>query len=343
LLAGLLSGCQTVSYYRQAVAGESQILFHRQSISHLIADPKTPAPLKAKFQTILQIRQFAAQQLHLPAGRCYLKYTDLHRPCVVWNVNIAPPLSLDPMTWWFPVVGRASYRGYFHEPPARRYADAFAKKGWDVYVDGVQTYSTLGWFDDPVLNTFINEPDSSLAEIIFHELAHRRLFVPGDTDFNEAFATAVASEGVCRWLLASSLPQALDPYRAAQAKDRQFVDLIMDTRRLLQALYDTTNLPDTVKLSRKQDIIAQLRARHSGLKASWGGQSPYDGWFAEPINNAKLNTVSAYYDLVPAFDALLRANGGDLERFYHAVAQLAKLPLPERHRQLAALLAAPPK
>jgi len=343
LLAGLLSGCQTVSYYRQAVAGESRILLHRQSISHLIADPKTPAPLKAKFQTILQIRQFAAQQLHLPAGQCYLKYTDLRRPCVVWNVNIAPPLSLDPMTWWFPVVGRASYRGYFHEPPAHRYADAFAKKGWDVYVDGVQTYSTLGWFDDPVLNTFINEPDSSLAEIIFHELAHRRLFVPGDTDFNEAFATAVASEGVRRWLLASSSPQALDPYRAAQAKDHQFVDLIMETRRQLQALYDTTNLTDTVKLSRKQDIIAQLRARHSDLKASWGGQSPYDGWFTEPINNAKLDTVSAYYDLVPAFDALLRANGGDLEGFFHAVAQLAKLPLPERHRQLQAYLATPPK
>ena len=93
----------------------------------------------------------------------------------------------------------------------------------------------------------------------------------------------------------------------------------------------------------QQDIIAQLRAKHSDLKASWGGQSPYDGWFAEPINNAKLNTVSAYYDLVPAFDALLRANGGDLEEFYHAVAQLAKPPLPERHRQLQAYLATPPK
>ncbi len=245
------------------------------------------------------------------------------------------------MTWWFPVVGRASYRGYFHEPPARRYADAFAKKGWDVYVDGIQTYSTLGWFDDPVLNTFINEPDSYLAEIIFHELTHRRLFVPGDTDFNEAFATAVASEGVRRWLLASSSPQALDQYRAALAKDHQFVDLVMDARAQLQALYDTTNLSDTVKLSRKQDIIVQLRARHSDLKASWGGQSPYDDWFAEPINNAKLNTVSAYYDLVPAFDALLSTNGGDLEKFYHAVARLAKLPLPQRHRQLQAYLATP--
>jgi predicted aminopeptidase len=343
LLAALLSGCQTVSYYRQAIAGESQILFHRQSIPKLVADPKTPAPLKAKLQAILQIRQFAAEQLHLPAGQSYLKYTDLHRSCVVWNVNLAPALSLDPMTWWFPVVGRASYRGYFHEQPARDYAGAFAKKGWDVSVDGVPTYSTLGWFDDPILNTFANEPDCYLAEIIFHELAHRRLFVPGDTDFNEAWATAVASEGVRRWLLATASPQAVDRYHADMAKDHQFVDLVMAARGRLEELYAKTNLSDTAKLSRKQEIIAQLRAGHSELKASWGGQSPYEDWFAEPINNAKLNTISAYYDLVPAFDALLLANGGDLDKFYQAVARLAKLPLDQRHRQLQAYLATPSK
>jgi predicted aminopeptidase len=341
LLAAALSGCQTAGYYGQAVAGQCQILVHRQSIPRLIADPKTPASLKTKFEAILKIRRFAAWQLHLPAGQSYLQYTDLHRPFVVWNVNICPALSLEPKTWWFPIVGRASYRGYFHEPPARRYADAFAKKGWDVEVDGIETYSTLGWFKDPILNTFIAEPEASLAEIIFHELAHQRLFVPGDTDFNEAFATAVAAEGLRRWFLAASAPLAYERYRAALDKDHQFVDLILASRGQLQALYDNPGLSDTAKLSRKQDIIAQLRARHAELKASWGGQSPFDDWFAEPINNAKLNTVSAYYDLVPAFEALLRANGGDLEKFYQAVARLGKLPVAERHRQLASYLAGP--
>ena len=338
-MAAALSGCQALRYYQQAIAGQCQILVHEQSIPKLLADPKTPAPLRAKFEAILGIRRFAAQQLNLPAGQSYLKYTDLHRPYVVWNVTIAPALSLNPKTWWFPIVGRASYRGYFHELPARRYAGDFSKKGWDVYVDGIEAYSTLGWFNDPILNTIINEPDSELAETIFHELAHRRLFVPGDTDFNEAFATAVASEGVRRWFLAASTPLAYDRYRAGLAQDHQFVDLIMAARAQLQALYDNPKLSDTAKLSAKQDIIAQLRARHAQLKASWGGQSPFDQWFAEPINNAKLNTISAYYDLVPAFDALLRANGGDLEQFYQAVARLAKLPVPERHRQLESYLA----
>jgi predicted aminopeptidase len=340
-MAAALSGCQAVRFYQQAVAGQCQILLHEQSIPKLIADPKTPASLKAKFEAVLKIRQFAAEQLKLPAGQSYLKYTDLQRPYAVWNVNICPALSLEPKTWWFPIVGRASYRGYFHERPALQYADSFSKKGWDVYVDGVETYSTLGWFNDPILNTFINELDSELAETIFHELAHRRLFVPGDTDFNEAFATAVATEGVRRWFLAASAPMDYERYHSGLDKDRQFVDLIMAARGQLRELYDNPSLSDAAKLSRKQDIIAQLRARHDELKASWGGKSPFDHWFDEPINNAKLNTVFAYYDLVPAFDALLRANGGDLEQFYQAVARLGKLPVPERHLQLQSYLATP--
>jgi predicted aminopeptidase len=342
-MAAALSGCQNAAYYGQAIAGQCEILARRQPIPQLLADPKTPAPLQAKFRAILQIRQFASDQLKLPAGQSYLKYTDLHRPFAVWIVNVAPALSLNPKTWWFPIVGRASYRGYFHENSARLYAQKFANQGWDVYVDGVETYSTLGWFKDPILNTFINEPDSYLAGVIFHELAHQRLFVPGDTSFNEAFATAVASEGVRRWFLADSTPEAYERYLAGLAQEHQFVDIVMAARARLQALYDNPKLSDAAKLSGKQDIIAQLRAKHAALKASWGGQSPFDQWCNHPINNAKLNTVSAYYDLVPAFDALLRACGGDLEKFFQAVARLAKLPVPERHRQLASFLAGPVK
>ena len=334
LLVAVLSGCQAISYYRQAIAGECQILAHQQPIRQLIADPQTPAPLKAKFEQILKIRQFAAEELHLPAGQSYLKYVDLHRPYVVWNVNVAPALSLAPKTWWFPIVGRASYRGYFNEQDARSYADEFAKNGWDVYVDGIETYSTLGWFKDPLLNTFINEPDSYLAEIIFHELTHQRLFVPGDTDFNEAFATFVSIEGVRRWYLASTNSPGYEHFRAGQDQDHQFVNLIMAARERLEAVYDDPKLLDTAKLARKQEIIAQLRADHAALKASWGGKSPFDDWFAEPINNAKLNTVSAYYDLVPAFAALLRANDGDLGKFYQAVGRLGKMPIQQRRREL---------
>jgi predicted aminopeptidase len=334
LIVLAFSGCQSISFYRQAVAGEYQILAHQQPIRTLMQDTNTPAPLRDKFAEILKIRDFAARELKLPVDESYLKYVDLHRPFVVWTVTIAPALSLQPKTWWFPVVGRASYRGYFSEKGARRYAERWQAKGCDVYVAGVETYSTLGWFHDPLLNTFIDESVGDLAEIIFHELGHQRLFVAGDTDFNEAFATAVSLEGVRRWFAAANQPQEYERYRLGALHEDQFIKLVLGARQKLETMYDTGALSDAAKLRRKNEIIAELRRNYASLKAQWGGGDEYDGWFSHPINNAKLNTISSYYDLVPAFQALLLANGDDMERFYQAVAALAKLPLEQRHQEL---------
>jgi predicted aminopeptidase len=333
LLCVGLAGCQAFSFYKQAIGGEYQILAHQKPVQELIDDPKTPVKLKNKLREILEIRRFAATELKLPADKSYRKYVDLHRDYVVWNVNVAPVLSLEPKTWWFPVVGWASYRGYFHEDGALLYAKKWPRDKWDVYVDGIETYSTLGWFRDPLLNTFIFEPEADLAEIIFHELGHQRLFVSGDTDFNEAFATAVAAEGIRRWFAAAHNPQAYQRYQAALAHENEFVQLVMNCRDKLDALYQDRHSTDAVKLQRKQEIIQGLRANYAVAKQSWG-TSDYDNWFAEPINNAKLNTVSAYYDLVPAFQALLRADGGDMEKFYGSVKQLSKLSLAKRHNAL---------
>jgi predicted aminopeptidase len=332
-----LSGCKTIRFYGQAAVGQYEILAHQTPIAELIQDPATDPKLKAQLELVLKIRQFAAQELKLRPDGSYLKYVDLHRPFVVWNVNVAPRLSLKPKTWWFPIVGSASYRGYFSQDSARRYAAMWEKKGWDACVGDVPTYSTLGWFKDPLLNTFIFEPEADLADTIFHELTHERLFVAGDTDFNEGFAMMVAQEGVRRWFHAWPNARGYEHYEEGLRHDNDFVKLVMATREELQQVYDDTRLPEAAKLQRKVEIIAQMRARYTELKASWGvSKSGYDDWFAEPINNAQLNTVAAYYDLVPAFQALLRAQGGDLEKFYQAVEALAKKPLPTRHEALRA-------
>jgi predicted aminopeptidase len=330
-----LSGCETVGFYRQAIAGEYQILAHQKSIESLLADPATPPELKAKFQEVLKIRRFAAEELKEPVGKNYVKYTDLRRPCVSWTVVLAPALSLEPKTWWFPVVGRASYRGYFNQAAAERYADKWEKRGWDAYVGCVSAYSTLGWFSDPLLNTFIDEPESEMAETIFHELGHRRLYVPGDTDFNEAFATAVAEEGVRRWYLAEQNPKAYQDYLTEHRHENDFIKLVLAARDQLQAIYSDARLIDADKLRRKEDVIRQLRDNFAKLKTRWGvDKSEYDGWFSKPINNARLNTIATYYDLVPGFQALLKTQGGDVEKFYQAVGALAKEPLAKRHQAL---------
>ena len=339
LMLVALSGCQGVVFYRPAIAGQYEILAHQTSVPRLIADPATPPALKAKLGQILKIRDFAASQLKLPADGNYLRYADLHRPYVVWTVNIAPPLSLEAKTWWFPVAGAASYRGDFSQDAARRYAARWEKRGWDVYIGGVEAYSTLGWFHDPLLNTFIFSSEADLTDLICHELAHQRLFVAGDTDFNEAFAMTVAAEGVRRWFEASHNTGEYLAYRRDAGRERDFVDLVMAARRQLQTNYADPRAPDAAKLQRKAEIVRDLRDNYANLKTRWGvSQSGYDAWFADPINNAKLNTVSAYYDLAPAFEALLRARGGDMEKFYSAVEALSKMPLPRRHEALRAYL-----
>src|ERR1051326_5210526 len=193
MLLALTSGCQTAHYYRQAIGGEFHILRNRQPVAQLLADPAVSTELKKKFEFVGRVRAFSRDELHLPVNKHYTTYVDLHRRFAIWNVHATPEFSLRPKKWWYPFVGSLKYRGFFSEPDANEYGQGLTTRDYDVYVEGVEAYSTLGWFADPLLNTFIHNGKADLAEILFHELAHQRLFFSGDTDFNEAFATVVAN------------------------------------------------------------------------------------------------------------------------------------------------------
>ena len=346
IVAGV-SGCQTVGYYAQAIKGQYQIFAHQELIDKVIADPQTPEKLRHQLQLIEQLRQFAKDELKLPVAGQYRKYVDVHRPYVVWNVQAAPQFSLQPRTWWYPLVGSLEYRGYFSEHGARKYAARIAKKGDDVYVDGIEAYSTLGWLKDPVLNTFIDRSEPELAEVIFHELGHQRLFARGDTDFNEAYATTVGQEGARRWLRASGKTNLLEKYEVALRRNDQFVHLIMSTREQLEKVYgDTLDKDGKVKAAKipplppaelkraKERVFAELRSNYEQLKTSWGGYSGYDEWFARELNNAQLNTIANYYDFLPAFKRVLEMNGNDMEKFYVEVERLSKMDKDARHQWL---------
>ena len=312
---------------------------------------RTPAPLKERLELLVDLRAFANHDLKLPVDGHYRKYVDVHRPFVVWNVEAAPEFSLEPKSWWYPLLGSLEYRGYFSKQGATNYATYLRKQGYDVSVGGVEAYSTLGWFKDPVLNTFIFEPDADLAETIFHELGHQRLFAPGDTDFNEAFATTVGQEGARRWLKANGNTPSLNAYVAQLQRSDQFVHLVMSTRSHLEALYGDVRTGggkikagaknNSAALDRlrvqKQEVLREMQFEYARLKASWAGNPQYDGWFAHSINNAHLNSVAAYYDFVPGFEQLLAANGGDMEQFYQAAERLSKRPKQDRHEQLRTL------
>lgn len=345
LLVGAGAGCESTGYYRQAVAGQVKILTGARSVKSLLADPGTPPELQSKLRLLLELRAFAAGELGLPTDGHYLSYTDLKRPHAVWTVQAAPEFSLQPKSWWYPVVGSATYRGYFSEAAARSYAARLAREQFDVVVDEVDAYSTLGWFQDPALNTFLKYPERDLARTIFHELGHQRLYIAGDTDFNEAFAVTVEKEGLRRWLLARGNTADFEKYQTGQSRKKQFIDLVIAARRQLAEVYgeaggDTsaTPKPDGEKRRQKADVLEKLRQDHAKLKEQWGGRSPYDDWFEEPLNNARLNTVATYFDLVPAFEQLLARNNGDLPRFYEAVRRLKRLSREQRHLELRAVM-----
>jgi len=348
LLAVLtVSGCETLGFYTQAIKGQYQMIAHQRPVEKVLADPRTPPRLKEQLQLLQNLLAFAGKDLKLVVDGQYRKYADLHRPYAVWNVEAAPEFSLEPKAWWYPLVGSLEYRGYFSQRSANAYADRLRARGYDVYTGGVEAYSTLGWFKDPILNTFIFNPEPDLAEVIFHELSHQRVFAHGDTDFNEAFATTVGQEGARRWLAARSDSSTYASYLSQLQRTDQFVHLIMNTRAQLEELYgDERTAEGKIKAAKKHPvpteqlrqeklrIMDRLQQDYAQLKAQWGGGTGYDNWFGRQVNNAQLNSVAAYYDLVPGFQRLLESNGGDLEKFYQAADKLAKKPKKERQQSL---------
>jgi predicted aminopeptidase len=325
--------CQSIGYYSQAVNGQYHILLNRQPIHAIIANDEAPLDLRTRLKFILRVREFAENDLQLPANQHYLTYVDIHQPYVAWNVFATPEFSLDARTWCYPIVGCAAYRGYFSEEKARQYAELLQEHGYDVFVGGVTAYSTLGWMDDPVLSTFLRLTEAGTAALIFHELAHLIVYVEDDSVFNESFATAVEQEGLRRWKHHLQGSQMDGDYFRDYQRHRQFIQLIMKYRHQLEALYQT-DIPPTEKRAKKALIFAELRHEYEHIKARQFDIAVYDGWMNGPLNNARIISVLTYHDFVPAFHRMLEAHGGNLAQFYRACQELAQKKKSERHEIL---------
>jgi predicted aminopeptidase len=325
LLACSSAGC----YLLQSAEGQLSLMSKREPISTVIDKPTTSAALRAQLNAVTSIRDFASRDLALPDNGSYRSYADLGRPYVVWNVVAAPEFSVDPKQWCYPFVGCVAYRGYFAEAKARRFADGLHAQGFDVVVGGVAAYSTLGHFDDPILNTMVGWNDVELAAIIFHELAHQLLYVPDDASFNEAFATTVEEQGVRRWLMRQGRDKDLAHFLLEQQHYRTVIELLIETRGQLRAVYEEKISPALMR-DAKRAAFAAMRASYAELRAQWGGHAPFEVWFAQDINNAYLASIATYFTCVPGFERELQAVDGDLPAFYRRVRELAKLDKPRR-------------
>ena len=333
LAAGLallaVGGCTELPYYAQAVGGHLAIMRARVPIETLLADPATDPVLRGRLARVQEARRFALSELGLPDNGSYRAYVALDREAVTWNVYATPEFSLEPRRWCFPAVGCVAYRGYFAESAARAYASELAAQGWDVYVAPASAYSSLGWFEDPVLSTMLQRGELSTVGVLFHELAHQRVYVKGDTAFNESFATAVQRAGVRRWLQARGEAKQLAAYARALERRAAFLALLRETRARLAAIYDRGGAPAQLR-AQKRAVLEDLRERYRSLAGNWADHAGYDRWFQGPLNNARFVPVALYGDLVEDFLGLLERCGGDFRRFYAEVARIGRLPRAER-------------
>lgn len=319
----LLPSCETFRFYGQAVGGQMEILRKSRPIPQVIADPASSPGLRRQLAAVERIRKFASEHLSLPGDESYGKYADLGREHVVWVLYAAPEFSLKPKTWFYPAVGEMDYRGYFRERDTVALAGELRKSGHDVYVGGVDAYSTLGLFHDPVLNTFVGYPDIDLAETIFHELTHRKVFRAGNTVFNESLANVVAEDGVQRWLKHEGRFADLRKYQGRLVKRREFYREIDRSRRRLETLYASGQSAPAMR-RQKAAILAKLRDQFRELRRRWGGHG-LEAWLVEDINNGHIVSLNLYADHMPTFEKLLAECGGDLDLFFEKAGRL-KLP-----------------
>ncbi|WNZ56254.1 aminopeptidase [Microbulbifer sp. MKSA007] len=326
-----LYGCETAGYYFQAASGQLRILSARQPIEELVQDGNASDQLQKQLQLVQEIRAYAAQELKLPVGQAYSSYVQLDDEYPIWNVLAAPEFSLSPKRWCYPIAGCASYRGYFRKSAAMAKANSLRNQGYDVYLGAVPAYSTLGWFNDPVLSSFVNWTPERLAGLLFHELAHRRVYVPGDTRFNESFATAVSEIALPDWLRSQGLSSSAEETKAQALAVRQ---LMTATRKELQPVYQS-NLPDEEKRQEKEEILSRLRRCYWRMAAEWSYPAHYQAYI-EKTNNATLALAAEYESLVPAFRQLYIDSNG-WEDFYNAAERLGELDKEDREQSLLQL------
>lgn len=336
IFAVSLSGCSTISFYWQALNGQAEILNKSRPIESVIQDRATQSELKQRLTKLLAIRDYASKELKLPDNKSYRSYADLKRPFVIWNVFATSEFSTELTQWCFPIAGCVNYRGYFSKENAETFAKSLSKEMTDAFVGGVPAYSTLGYFNDPILNTFIHYPEVELVRLLFHELAHQVVYAQDDSMFNESFATAVEEAGIDRWLESQAGRGLSGDWQAAQSRRADFQKLVLKYQERLKSLY-ATEISNEAKRFAKQQTFRDLRDEYQSLKNSWGGFAGYDRWFGQELNNARLASIAIYNELVPAFRKLLEKEQGDFARFYEVAKRVAKMEKVSRTEYLKSL------
>jgi len=309
LLTGIY-GCSTASFLSQAVKGHCRVMGSRVSIEKIIRENGLDSLSRDKLGMILELREFASAELGLPRNKSYTLFSEIREEYLGWNVYAAPKFSVEPVTWSFPIAGRVVYRGYFSKERALNFAKKTEEEGNDVYVSPISAYSTLGWYNDPVLSSHLQLDEIRLAGLIIHELAHQQLYIKGDSRFNESFAVTVERAGVLRWLKSTGRDNRIADAVKMWGQQDATNSKMLDARSRLNELYKSGI--SSASMEHKKDSLLKVFVGDIGRPK-----------FGE-MNNAFFVPVNTYYSMVPKFQKMLDSLGGDFRKFYREAEVLGK-------------------
>jgi predicted aminopeptidase len=319
----LLAGCEA-GYIGRAAYEEGCILWRRKPIDTVLARSDLPTEVRSRLETVLKVREFAGDHLGLNVGGAYTSISEVDKGAIVWVVMAAPRDSLEPYTWWFPIVGRIPYRGYFNKDHAEAEAAEMEQRGYDTMVRPAVAFSSLGFFNDPLLSNMLRVNHIELAGIIIHELFHRTYFLASDVMFDESAATYVGSAGAVKFFEASEGPGSAD---AAAARgildaDLKFGRFLNAQAARLTELY-ASGLPRDEILKRRVKIFESIKAEYAQLKPQLSGLERFD-LDKQPLDNAVLINYLIYFHDLDSFAKLERIYGGNLHDTIKAIIALAE-------------------
>lgn len=313
-------------YVIKAGIAEARILRARRPIPEVLNDSTVDAATRGKLSFVLEARRFAADELGIDVGDSYTQFTQLDRDTLALVVSAAHRDRLTSKTWWFPIVGRVPYKGFFSLEDAQEAQADLENDGLDTYLRPTAAFSTLGWFNDPILSTVLRSDDVEVVATVIHELSHQHLFVPGQVRFNESFATFVGRAGAAEFFCTrdGGGPDTVKCLRAqARWRDYQrfsvFVDALVDD---LQELYGRTDLDSGQKVSAREGVFARALARFDEDVAPTFESVTFGGFRSTPLNNATLLARMRYYHRLPDFKAMLDEHDGDLRAVLDALPAL---------------------
>jgi predicted aminopeptidase len=320
MLSSMLSGCSPI-YFLRAAYEEGRILWRRQPITDFLATPNLHDETKEKLTTVLAVRDYAQNVLNLNVAGSYASYSYVDRPDLTYLVIAAPQTELRPYTWWFLVVGHVPYKGYFSKSEAQSEAERLSKQGYDTTIRTSAAFSTLGWFDDPLLSHLLRFDKIALSEVVFHELFHNTLYIKGASAFNESAANFIGHRASIEFFGQRFGHESAEHRRAVQLweEELEFAGFIEDLIFNLSGLY-RRNIPKEDKLRLRNEVFARSQSEWARRIASRPAHR-FRGFSQQPLNNAVLMHYGVYLRNLQLFESLYELEGRNLVRTIDALEQ----------------------